>query len=111
MELNIDHHPQFTEGPARSVVVNNDSKDSLALLVTETFLTRSRNLNKDSHHISSKQSPLQQGRRDARDAEDSINLVRESLEIMAESQEQADELGEIAQKKESELIEGSPAKE
>ena len=102
--LKITQQPQFTEGPARFIVVNDGSKDCLALLVTERFIAKSCDLYEDSHHLLGKQGPLQQVRRDARNAEVSMSLVRESLEV-AESQEQADELGEIAQKRESELSE------
>ena len=108
--LKITQQPQFTEGPARFIVVNDGSKDCLALLVTERFVAKSCDLYEDSHHLSGKQGPLQQVRRDARNAEVSMCLVKESLEV-AESQEQADELGEIAQKRESELSEARRRKE
>ncbi|KAL9137058.1 MAG: hypothetical protein Q9175_001736 [Cornicularia normoerica] len=107
--IELNQQAQFTEGPARFVVVNDGSKDCLALLVTETFVAKSRDLYEDSHHLSGKQGPLQQVRRDARNAEASMSLVRESLEA-AESQEQADELGNVAQKRESELIEARQRK-
>lgn len=94
--------PEFTDGPARFVVVSDGSKDCLALLVTETFVAQSRDLYEDSHHLSGKQGPLQQVRRDARNAQASIDAM-ESLEV-AESQEIADELKEIAQQRESKLL-------
>ena len=109
IDLSLNHQPQFTEGPARFVVVNDGSKDCLALLVTEVFVAKSRDLYEDSHHLSGKQGPLQQVRRDARNAEACMSLVRESLE-MAQNQEQADELGELSQKREIELIEARQRK-
>lgn len=109
IELEVSQQPQFTDGPARFVVVNDGSKDCLALLVTETFVAKSRDLYEDNHHLSGKQGPLQQVRRDARNAKASLSLVRESLKV-AEGQEQADKLGEIAQKRESELIEARQRK-
>ena len=107
--LEISQQPQFTEGPARFVVVNDGSKDCLALLVTETFVSKSKDLYEDSHHLSGKQGPLQQVRRDARNAEASMSLVKESLEVL-ESQEQADELGELGRKRELELAEARQRK-
>ncbi|CAF9937320.1 hypothetical protein IMSHALPRED_011101 [Imshaugia aleurites] len=107
IELNSNQPPQFTEGPARFVVVNDGSRDCLALLVTETFLAKSRNIYEDSHHLTGKQGPLQQVRRDARNAEASVNLVRDSMDV---AEEQADELGELAQKRESELVEARQRK-
>ncbi|KAF6239968.1 hypothetical protein HO173_001576 [Letharia columbiana] len=109
IDLSLNQQPQFTEGPARFVVVNDGSKDCLALLVTEVFVAKSRDLYEDSHHLSGKQGPLQQVRRDARNAEAYMSLVRESLE-MAQNQEQADELGELSQKRETELIEARQRK-
>ena len=104
IEHTVSQQPQFTDGPARFVVINDGSKDCLALLVTETFLVKSRDLHEDSHHLLGKQGPLQQVRRDARNAEASMSVARDSLE-MAESQEQVDELEAVVQKRESELIE------
>ena len=104
VELYSNQQPQFTEGPARFVVVNDGSKDCLALLVTETFVAKSRDLYEDSHHLEGKQGPLQQVRRDARDAEASMNLVKEAIEV-AEGQEQADELRKKAEKRKSRLLE------
>lgn len=100
----VNQQPQFTDGPARFVVINDGSKDCLALLVTETFVAKSQDLYEDSHHLSGKQGPLQQVRRATRDAETSMSLVRDSLEV-AESQEEAEKLRLIAKKRESELIE------
>lgn len=107
--LKISQQPQFTEGPARFIVVSDGSKDCLALLVTETLVAKSRDLYEDSHHLSGKQGPLQQVRRAARNAEASIDLVKESLEVV-ESQEQADELGEFGRKRELELAEARQRK-
>ena len=98
-----NQRPQFTDGPARFVIVNEGLKDCLALLITETFISKSRDLYEDSHHLAGKQGPLQHVRRDARNAEDSLGLVIDSLEA-AESQEQANELKDVAQTRESELI-------
>ena len=100
---------QFTDGPAQFVIVNNGSKDCLALLVTETFVAKSRDLYEDSHHLAGKQGPLQHVRRDARNAENSLGLVIESLEA-AESREQANELEKVARTRESELIEAGKRK-
>ena len=104
-----NQQPQFTDGPARFVIVNDGSRDCLALLVTETFITKSRDLYEDSHHLAGKQGPLQHVRRDARNAEDSLGLVIDSLEA-AESQEQANELEDVAKTRESELIEAGKRK-
>ena len=104
-----NQQPQFTDGPARFVIVNDGSRDCLALLVTETFITKSRDLCEDSHHLTGKQGPLQHVRRDARNAEDSLGLVIDSLEA-AESQEQAYELEDVAKKRESELLEAEQRK-
>ena len=97
-----NQQPQFTEGPARFVVVNDGTKDCLALLVTEKFVAKSCDLYEDSHHLSGKQGPLQQVRREARNAEASMTLIKEALEV-AESQEQADELRDDTEKRESAL--------
>ena len=110
VELTSNQQPQFTEGPARFVVVNDGSRDCLALLVTETFVAKSRDLYEDSHHLSGKQGPLQQVRRDARDAETSMNLAKEALEV-AEGQKQADELTEKAEKRKSTLLEARQRKD
>ena len=104
-----DQQPQCTDGPARFVIVNDGSRDCLALLVTETFITKSRDLYEDSHHLAGKQGPLQHVRRDARNAEESLDLVIDSLEV-AESQEQANKLEVIAKQRESELIEARKRK-
>lgn len=101
--LETNQQPQFTEGPARFIVVNDGSKDCLALLVTETFVAKSRDLYEDSHHLSGKQGPLQQMRRETRNAQASIDSIGETLEV-AKSQEEADELEEIAQQRESKLF-------
>lgn len=108
-DRNISRHSQFTDEPARFIVVNDGSKDCLALLVTETFVAKSRDLYEDSHHLLGKRGPLQQVRQDTRNVEASLGLVRESLE-MAESQEQADELRKIAQKRDIELIDARQRK-
>ena len=102
IELNCNQPPQCTEGPARFVIVNDGSKDCLALLVTERFLAKSRAVHEDNYHLTGKQGPLQQVRRDARNAEASVNLAGESVVV---AEEQADELGQLAQKRESELVE------
>ena len=107
--IGANQQPQFTDGPARFVIVKDGSRDCLALLVTETFITKSRDLYEDSHHLAGKQGPLQHVRRDARNAEDSLGLVIDSLEA-AESQEQADELEDVAKLRESELIEAEKRK-
>lgn len=110
VELMKNHQSQFTEGPARLVVVNDGSKDCLALLLTETFVAKTRDLYEDSHHLSGKQGPLQQLRWDVQKAEASLRQVKESLE-RAESEEQADKLQELAEKRESELIESRHRKD
>lgn len=102
IEVSLNQQPQFTEGPARFVVVNDGTKDCLALLVTEKFIAKSCDLYEDSHHLSGKQGPLQQVRRDTRNAEASMTLVEEALEV-AQSQKQADELRVNAEIRESAL--------
>ena len=110
IEPEFSQQPQFTDGPARFVVVNDGTKDCLALLVTDMFVAKSRGLYEDSHHLSGKQGPLQQVRRDARNAEFSLALLQRSFEEAA-SQEEADELGETAQKRENELVKARQRRE
>lgn len=76
---------QFTEGPARFVVANDGSKDCVALLITETLLTKLQELFEDNRHLSGKSAPLLHAQRDTRKIEMSVEAAKGSLDV-AENQ-------------------------
>ncbi len=81
----------FTEGPARFTWANDGYKDCIALLVPETYITKSAELFDWNRKISAMEGPLYHARMDARDLEESLHNIKMSLEA-AETQESADAL-------------------
>lgn len=82
--------PQFTKGPARFIVANDGSEDCMALLVTDTLLTKLGDLFEDSLQLEIKSGPLEHAKIDAREAHLSVDEANESLEKVKESLEKAE---------------------
>lgn len=103
IEQGASLQPQFTEGPARFIIANDGSKDCVALLVTDTLIAKLRDLYEDSHHLSGKEGPLDDVRREARSLENTINETKELIEV-AENKDQFEELQGMMQQQESRLL-------
>ena len=94
--------PQFTEGPSRFILANDGSKDCVALLVNETFLTKLRDLFRENQDVSALDGPLHHANMDANSIESSLQRAQKSLET-TKSQEQAEEYEHFRGNKTSEL--------
>ena len=70
----------FTEGPARFTLVNDGSKECIALLVPETFIDKLADLFEWERTISAMEAPLYHARMNAYDLEASLDNIRVSLE-------------------------------
>ena len=81
----------FTEGPARFTLVNDGSKDCIALLVPETFIDKLAALFEWERKISVMEGPLYHARMNARELEASLDNIQISLEA-AKMQESAEAL-------------------
>ena len=96
--------PQFTEGPSRFILAKDGSKDCVALLVTEEFLAKLRDLFQENRDISALDGPLYHANMDANNLERSVQTAQESLQT-AESADQAEEYQNLIEKQTSELLE------
>ena len=83
----VNQQPQYSEGPARFVTAGDGSNDCVALLVTDTLISRLRDLYEDDHHLSGKQGPLIYVRREVRSLEAAIDQIKDSIEMAANHQE------------------------
>ena len=99
----VNQPPQYSEGPARFLTAAEGSNDCLALSVTDTLISRLRDLYEDSHHLSAKKGPLDYARREAQSLESVINQSRDGIE-MATNQEEAEVLQETLQRRERKLL-------
>lgn len=102
--------PQFTEGPSRFVLAKDGSRDCVALLVNEGFLTKLRDLiheNRDARYLD---RPLYHARMVAENFESSVQKARQSLET-AESEEQAEVCQNSIEQNTSELLKINRRKE
>ena len=95
-EQRANQQPRFTDGPARFVTANDGSKECIALLVTNSLITKFRDLHGDSHHLKGKKETVKHARREAREIETSINQIKETIEE-AKNQRQIEELEDILQ--------------
>lgn len=95
--------PQFTEGPSRFVLAKDGSKDCVALLVNETFLTKLRDLFQENRDIIALDEPLHHAKMDAKNIETSVQNAQESLQT-AESEEQAEEYQSFIEQQTSTLL-------
>ena len=89
VENERDPQQQFTEGPSRFTIANDGSNDCVALLVSEGFLAKLRDLFQETRDISALEGPLYHAEMDAKDIEKSITRAQESLETV--EGEQAEE--------------------
>ena len=93
--------PQFTKGPARFVVANDGSENCMALLVTDTLITKLNDLFEGKFQRDIMSGPLEYARFKACEAqtlvegaEGSVEKAKQSLEE-DESQERVEELQKI----------------
>ena len=103
IEQGAYRQPQFTEGQARFITAKDGSKDCIALLVTDTLISKLRDLYKDSHHLSAQRGRLDSAFREAKNSETSINETSGSTEVAA-SEKRVAELQEVVQKQEDGLL-------
>lgn len=94
--------PQFTEGPSRFVLAKDESRDCVALLVNEGFLTKLRDLFQEERDLSILEGPLCYAKMNIRNIEHSVQEGRNALET-AESEEEADHHRNIIEQQTSEL--------
>ena len=94
--------PQFTEGPSRFVLARDGSRDCVALLVNEGFLTKLRDLFQEERDLSILDGPLCRAKIDLRNMERSVQEAQTALET-AESEEEAENHHRIIEQQTSEL--------
>ena len=94
---------QFTEGPPRFIIAKDGSKDCVALLVSEGFLAKLRDLFQANRDINAFDGPLYHAKMDAKDIESSVRKAEESLET-GENEEQVEEHHAFIERKNSELL-------
>ncbi len=102
MEREEALQPQFTKGSARFIVANDGSENCVALLVTETLMTKLGDLFEDNLQIEIRSGPLEHARIDAREAQISLDEAVKSLE-KSENQTRAEELQKIIQQQQRDL--------
>lgn len=95
--------PQFTEGPPRFVIAKDGSKDCVALLVSEGFLAKLRDLFQANRDINAFDGPLYHAKMDAQNIESSVRKAEESLETR-ENEENAEEHYAFIEQQTSELL-------
>lgn len=102
MEREEAPQPQFTKGPARFIVANDGSENCVALLVTETLMTKLGVLFEDSLQIEVRSGPLEHARIDAREAQISLDEAEKSLEKSG-NQTRVEELRKKVQQQQRDL--------
>ena len=94
---------ELTSGPARFVMANDDSKDCLALLVTDTFLEKVNDMFEQDRNSRTIHGSVIQAQLDIEAIENSIEVARRSLRL-AESGVEKEELQQYLDKKEPRLV-------
>lgn len=95
--------PQFAEGAPRFVIAKDGSKDSVALLMSEGFLAKMRDLFQAERDISALDGPINHANMDAKSIERSVIKAKESLE-KGENEEQAEEYQTFIEQQSAELL-------
>lgn len=103
IEQGDNPQPYFTEGPSRFVLAKDGSKDCVALLVNETFLTKLRDLFQEDRDLGVLDGPLFHAKMDLSNIERSIQEGQNALETAA-SEEGAEQHQKIKEKQTSELF-------
>ena len=102
IENEEDTQQRFTEGPSRFTIANDGSNDCVALLVSEGFLAKLRDLFQATRDISALEGPLHHAEMDANNIEKSITRAQESLETV--EGEQAEEHRSFIEQQTSKLL-------
>ena len=95
--------PQFTKGPARFVVANDGSENCMALLVTDTLMTKLNDLFEDKSQLEVMSGSLEYARFEARKAQTLVDeaeeVVEETKQLQEEdeNQERIEELQKVVQ--------------
>lgn len=84
--------PKYTKGSARFITANDGSEDCMALLVTESLMTKLCDLFEDSLQLENKSGPLEHTKIDAHEAQTFADEAKESLEEVKKSTENAENL-------------------
>lgn len=95
--------PKYTKGPARFIVTNDGSENCMALLVTDTLMTKLGDFFEDRLQLEIKSGPLEHAKINAREIHLSLESAKESLE-KAESQERIDEVQKLVEQQEPKLL-------
>ena len=89
VENEEDPQRRFTKGPSRFTIASDGSNECVALLVSEGFLDKLRDLFQETRDVSALEGPLHRAEIDAQEIEKSITRAQESLETV--EGEQAEE--------------------
>lgn len=95
--------PQFTEGPPQFVIAKDGSKDCVALLMSEGFLAKMRDLFQAERDISALDGPIYHANMDAKSIESAVKKAKESLEI-GENEEKVEEYQTFIEQRSAELL-------
>lgn len=94
---------KFTKGPARFIVANDGSENCMALLVTDTLISRLGDFFEDRLQLEIRSGPLEHAKIDAREIQLSLESAQESLD-REESQERIDELQKFVEQQQHRLL-------
>ena len=94
---------RFTKGPARFTVANDGSENCIALLVTDTLISRLGDFFEERLQLEIKSGPLEHAKLDAREIQRALESAKELLNKEG-SQERIDELQKDIQQQQHELL-------